>query len=147
MQNRTQLYEQDFYAWTEEQVKLLKNQQWGLLDTDNLIEELESLGKQQRRELENRLAILIGHLLKWEYQPHLRCNSWRSTIREQRRKIQRHLAENPSLKSYLHQAFTIAYEDGRDLAIQETNLPDRTFPDTNPYPIDDVLCFDFFPGE
>ncbi len=147
MKNRTQLYEQDFYAWTEEQVKLLKNQQWELLDTDNLIEELESLGKQQRQELRNRLRILIAHLLKWQYQPELRCNSWRSTIREQRRRIIQHLEENPSLKPCLKQVFPLAYEDGRDLAIQETNLPDRTFPDTNPYPIDDVLCFEFLPSE
>lgn len=139
------LYDQDFYSWTQEQVALLKSRDWELLDINNLIEEIESLGKQQRQELRNRLGVLIGHLLKWEYQPDFRSNGWRSTIREQRRRILQHLNENPSLKSYLQQAVTIAYEDGRDLAIQETNLADDVFPLVNSYSIDDLLNFDFLP--
>lgn len=62
------LYETDFYAWTQEQVTLLRNEQWSQIDLQNLIEEIQSLGKQQRQELRNRLSVLIGHLLKWQYQ-------------------------------------------------------------------------------
>ena len=98
------LYETDFYAWIQEQAKLLRHQQWSQLDLPNLIEEIESLGKQQRAELRNRLKVLIGHLLKWEYQPERRSRSWLMTIRIQRRDTQELLEENPSLKPYLEEA-------------------------------------------
>ncbi len=69
------LYETDFYAWTEEQVNLLKNQQWEQVDATNLIEEIESLGRKQRQELRNRLGVLLGHLLKWQFQSEKRNSS------------------------------------------------------------------------
>ncbi len=97
----SKLYDLDFYAWTLEQSKLLQEGKWQSLDITNLVEEIESLGKQQRQELRNRLGILIGHLLKWEYQPEMQSKSWRATIREQRKEVLRLLKENPSLKSYL----------------------------------------------
>lgn len=133
------LYETDFYAWTWEQSRLLKEGKLNQLDIVNLIEEIESLGKQERQELRKRLGILIGHLLKWEYQSNKRSNSWKATIREQRRRIKEHLEDNPSLKSYLSKAIIYAYQDGVDLAIQETNLPDLTFPTENPYSIAQIL--------
>ncbi len=139
----SQLYETDFYAWTLEQVKLLKQGQINQLDILNLIEEIESLGKREKQELRNRLGILIGNLLKWQYQSDKRSNSWKATTREQRRRIKEHLEENPSLKSYLSEAMISAYQDGIDLAIQETNLPDITFPAENPYTIDEILDPDF----
>lgn len=95
------LYETDFYAWTQQQAKLLKIKAWDELDAANLIEEIESLGRKERQELRNRLGILIGHLLKWEYQPQYRSNSWLATIKEQRRRLQDLLLENPSLQPYL----------------------------------------------
>ena len=70
------LYDKDFYAWTQEQAELLRHHNWSKLDLPNLIEEIESLGKQQRQELRNRLSVLIGHLLKWEYQPQRRSRCW-----------------------------------------------------------------------
>ncbi|MEB3148088.1 MAG: DUF29 domain-containing protein [Sphaerospermopsis sp.] len=139
----SKLYETDFYAWTLEQAKLLKQGQLNQLDIVNLIEEIESLGKREKQELRNRLGILIGHLLKWQYQSNKRSNSWKATIREQRRRIKEHLEENPSLKSYLSEAIVLAYQDGVDLAIQETNLPDTTFPLENPYSISQILDPDF----
>lgn len=69
------LYETDFYAWTQEQADLLHSHQWSKLDLPNLIEEIESLGKQQRQELRHRLSVLLGHLLKWQYQPERRSRS------------------------------------------------------------------------
>ena len=83
------LYESDFYHWTVDQVERLRLGKLDGLDLENLAEEIESLGNQQRSELENRLAVLLGHLLKWDLQPDLRGKSWRSTIREQRRQIQK----------------------------------------------------------
>lgn len=141
------LYETDFYAWTQEQTKLLKNQQWNQLDLPNLIEEIESLGKQQRAELRNRLSVLIGHLLKWEYQVSKRSRSWLNTIRIQRIDIFQLLKENPSLKPYLEEAISIAYIKGIALASGETNLPLKTFPENCSYSLEDILSDRFYPGE
>jgi hypothetical protein len=129
----TTLYEQDFYAWTQRQIELLQAQQWNQVDIENLIEELDSLGKHQRQELRNRMGILLGHLLKWRYQPEARSKSWAATILEQRRRIQRHLKENPSLQPYLPEAIEIGYEDGLDLVNQETLLDPRQLPQTFPF--------------
>ncbi|MBD2180037.1 DUF29 domain-containing protein [Planktothrix sp. FACHB-1355] len=141
------LYETDFYAWTQEQAKLLKHQQWSQLDLPNLIEEIESLGKQQRAELRNRLKVLIGHLLKWEFQPERRSRSWLMTIRVQRRDTQELLQENPSLKPYLQEAIQKIYESGRDLAVGETNLPLKSFPENCPYTLEEIFSDRFYPGE
>ena len=141
------LYDTDFYAWTQEQAKLLRHQQWNQLDLPNLIEEIESLGKQQRAELRNRLKVLIGHLLKWQYQPERRSRSWLMTIRVQRRDTQELLEENPSLKPYLEEALQKIYESGRDLAVGETNLPLKTFPENCPYTLEEIFRDGFYPGE
>jgi hypothetical protein len=127
------LYETDFYAWTQAQAALLRSYQWSQLDLLNLIEEIESLGRQQRQELRNCLSVLIGHLLKWHYQSQHRSRSWLATIRIQRREIIRLLKDNPSLKPDLEAALKDAYENGRDLAMGETDLPEATFPVTCPY--------------
>ncbi|MBE9239969.1 DUF29 domain-containing protein [Synechocystis salina] len=137
------LYEQDFYAWTQSQAQALNNQQPSLLDWQHLKEEIEALGRQQYRELVSRLAVLLGHLLKWELQPEQRSRSWFLTIREQRRAIRRHLLQNPSLKSRLPQALEDGFEAGVDLALRETNLPIRVFPEVCPYPLARVLQENF----
>lgn len=140
------LYETDFYAWVQEQAGLLRHHQWSKLDLPNLIEEIESLGKQQRAELRSRLKVLIGHLLKWEYQLERRSRSWLMTIRVQRRDTQELLEENPSLKPYLREALQKVYESGRDLAVGETNLPLKTFPQDCPYTLEEILSDRFYPG-
>jgi Domain of unknown function DUF29 len=129
----TTLYEQDFYAWTQQQAELLRSGTWEGLDIDNLVEEIESLGKQQRQELRNRLGVLLGHLLKWYYQPEARSKSWFYTIKEQRERILDHLAENPSLKPYLPEAITKAYKDGLNLVGRETPLDPKQLPPTCPF--------------
>ena len=116
------LYETDFYAWTLEQSQLLQKGDFNDLDITNLVEEIESLGKQQRQELRNRLGILIGHCLKWDYQPEKRNKSWKITIRSQRREVVQLLKENPSLKPYLAEAIVYAHEVGLDLVVKETPL-------------------------
>ncbi len=143
--NMNSLYEADFYAWTQEQAKLLRAKQWDLVDVANVIEEIETLGRQERRELRNRLTVLLGHLLKWQFQPEKRSNSWLATIREQRREVETLLEENPSLKSYLDEAVQLAYQSGVDLAVRETNFPYETFPEACPYALEQVLNSKFFP--
>jgi hypothetical protein len=129
----TTLYDQDFYAWTQRQIELLQAQQWNQVDVENLIEELDGLGKQQRQELRNRLGVLLGHLLKWRYQPEARSKSWFYTIKEQRERLHDHLAENPSLKPYLPEAITKAYQDGLNLVGRETPLDPRQLPRSCPF--------------
>ncbi|NJL55086.1 DUF29 domain-containing protein [bacterium] len=130
----TTLYDQDFFAWTQRQVELLRSGKLADIDIDNLVEEIESLGRQERQELRNRLGVLLGHLLKWHYQPEARTKSWAATIQEQRRRMQRHLQENPSLKPYLAEAIAIGYEDGLDLINRETPLDPEQLPQACPFP-------------
>ena len=137
------LYESDFYGWTELQAKALANRQVEALDWQNLREELISLGKQEYRELVSRLTVLVGHLLKWEYQPDKRSRSWFLTIREQRRAIRRHLEGNPSLKSRIPTALSDAFEAGVDLALRETDLPIRTFPSHCSFTFEDIMADHF----
>lgn len=141
------LYVSDFYAWTQEQADLLRNHQWHKIDLQHLIEEVESLGKQQRQELRNRLSILIGHLLKWQFQPTFRIRSWLATLRIQRLDTIELLEENPSLKSYLEEALGKAYLKGVELAIRETDLPRSTFSSNCPYSLTEILDDGFYPGE
>ncbi len=141
------LYESDFYAWTQRQSLLLRNQQWQQIDLVNVIEEIESLGKQQRQELRSRLAVLIGHLLKWEYQREKRSRSWVATISIQRLDISELSADNPSLKPYLSEALETAYRRGVMLAMRETNLPQKTFATDVAYPLEAILLEGFYPGE
>ncbi|PZO14852.1 MAG: DUF29 domain-containing protein [Leptolyngbya foveolarum] len=141
------LYEVDFYAWTQRQSLLLRNQQWQQIDSANVIEEIESLGRQQRQELRNRLAILIGHLLKWEYQPENRSRSWFATINIQRLDIGELVADNPSLKPYLNEVLAAAYKKGLMLAVKDTGLPSKTFPPASAYSLDIILSEGFYPGE
>jgi hypothetical protein len=129
----TTLYDQDFYAWTQRQVKLLRSGCLEELDIENLVEEIESLGRQERQELRNRLGVLLGHLLKWYYQPEARSKSWAATIKEQRRRIQEHLSDNPSLKSYLAEAIERGYQDGLDLVGRETPLDPDQLPQSCPF--------------
>ncbi|WP_341531134.1 DUF29 domain-containing protein [Nostoc sp. UHCC 0302] len=140
------LYETDFYAWTQEQVSLLKNQQWEQLDTVNLIEEIETLGRRERQELRNRLGVLLGHLLKWQFQSDKRSNSWLGTIREQRVQIKLLLQDSPSLKPYLDEIFPVVYELGLALAIRETQLGEQVFPEICPYTVAQTLNSEFLPN-
>jgi len=135
----TSLYEIDFYQWTIEQSQLLALGKLDGLDLVNLVEEIESLGKQQQQELRNRLGVLLGHILKWEYQPEKRSKSWRVTIRGQRREINFLLDKNPSLKSYLEEAIALGYIKGLDLVVEETPLDDQDLPPDCPYTVKQIF--------
>lgn len=132
------LYHNDFYAWTQWQLKALSSKAVSELDWENLQKEIETLGRQEYRELVSRLTVLVGHLLKWEYQPEGRCRSWFLTIREQRRAIRRHLRNSPSLSAVIEDALEDGFEGGVDLALRETLLPLRVFPKKCPYAFDQI---------
>ncbi len=139
-------YDQDFYTWTQQMAIALRQQNWTALDIENLAEEIEALGKSDRRSLKSRLEILIMHLLKWQFQPSQRSNSWKSTITEQRIRIQDLLSDSPSLKNYLGEILPTAYQNGRQLAADETGLTLDTFPETCPYSDEQLLAADDLPA-
>src|ERR1700679_4004614 len=97
----TSLYETDFFAWANEQASLLRAGNLSSADIEHIAEEIESMGKSEKRELVSRLTVLLLHLLKWQFRPGLRGNSYRYTIKVQRRDLARHLADNPSLSAQL----------------------------------------------
>jgi len=144
-QPQSSLYEADFYAWTLAQSHLLQTQQWSALDVANLVEEIESLGRQQRQELRNRLGILLGHLLKREFQAERRSKSWVATLREQRREIITLLAESPSLKPYLPEAIAAGFQSGLDLVVRETPLTYDDLPASCSYTAQQILSLDYLP--
>jgi hypothetical protein len=143
----TPRYDEDFYAWTQHQAALLREEKWQALDYPNLAEELESLGKSDWRELEHRLDGLLMHLLKWRYQPSGRQtgHSWRSTIREHRRQLTRVLRDSPSLRPRVPQVLPESYANARLDASDETGLPLGTFPETCPWTIDQIFDEGFWP--
>jgi hypothetical protein len=139
------LYDQDFNAWTEQQADLLRAGRWADLDVQHLIDEIESMGRSERKELVNRLVILMLHLLKWRYQPALRGNSWRLSIKEQRIRLSSHLDDNPSLKAYLDEAIVRAYRLAVIEAEKQTGLPAATFPAQCPFTFADMADEQFWP--
>jgi Domain of unknown function DUF29 len=122
-------YNKDFYAWALHSAELIREGKFSELDVENLAEELESMGKSERRELISRLAILIAHLLKWQFQPERRCNSWKYTIEEQQLKVTELLEESPSLKYELETKLSDAYKQAVLIAAKETNLDRKVFPE------------------
>ncbi len=143
------LYEQDFYAWTAQQADLIKRKAFDKLDVKHLREELIIMGASEKRELESRLEKLLMHLLKWKYQPtYINKKSWERTIKEQRKKLQRHLKDNPSLTnpSTLNERFIEAYETAILLAAEETGLDESQFPISCEWDMRQILDDGFYPN-
>ena len=138
-------HETDFYSWTQEQAALLKQGRYLEMDHEHLIEELESMGASERRELVNRLAVLLAHLLKWQYQPERRGNSWRLIVEEQQRKVGRVLRQNPGLKPTIGESIEDAYGDALLIAAREIGLNENTFAKRCPWAISQVLDSEFWP--
>src|SRR5215467_9881359 len=134
---RGDLHEIDFHAWAFEQAQKVRAGE--AIDKENVAEELEDLGRSQQQQLENRLAVLLAHLLKWEFQPVKRCTNWMRTIREQRVRIRRLLAKMPSLKAHLPEAITDAYAIAVAFASAETMIVEEDFPSECPYSVDQIL--------
>ena len=141
----SQLYETDFNLWLEQTVNHLKKGNLQALDLDNLIEEISDMGRNNRREVFSRLKVLLIHLLKWQYQPEKRTNSWINTIDEQREQLELILRDSPSLKPYLADIFAECYQKAVRGMVNETNLPKETFPIDCPFSQEQVLNWDYLP--
>ena len=145
MPANTTLYDTDFHAWANEQAALLRAGRLTEADIENIAEEIESMGRSEKRELVNRLAALMLHLLKWRYQPGLRGKSWQYSIDEQRHRIDDHLKDNPSLKARLDEAINGAYRLAKLGAARETGFDLDTFPSTCPFPFEQAMDPGFWP--
>lgn len=139
------LYECDFHAWANEQASLLRAGKLAAVDLAHVAEEIESMGRSERRELVNRLVVLLLHLLKWRFQSDRQGSSWRLSIKEQRIRLQSHLEDNPSLKSQIDWAIAQAYRLAAIEAERETGLPESTFPVVCPFTYDQMLDDTFWP--
>ena len=137
------LYDTDFYAWTQQQAKLLRDKQLSELDVIHLAEELEDMGRSEKRELASRLEVLLLHLLKWQFQPGFRSRGWQLTIKEQRLRLKQHLVENPSLKALLPEYLDSAYQLAVIGAEKDTGLD--VFPNKCPYLAEEIFDPAFLP--
>jgi hypothetical protein len=140
------LYETDFFRWTQMMAEALRSGDFSLLDIENLAKEIESLGRSDRRRIESRLTVLLMHLLKWQVQPEMRSGSWRGTIVEQRTRIRKLLQESPSLRSFFESVVDECYGDAVVQAVAETGLPIAMFPIDCPYAIEEILNVEFLPN-
>ncbi|NJL20214.1 MAG: DUF29 domain-containing protein [Leptolyngbyaceae cyanobacterium SM1_3_5] len=147
------LYETDFVAWAEQtaqEIRALAShgdpQQFDRLDWEAIAEEIESLGRSERRELKSRLEVLLQHLLKWQYQPNRRSGSWRNTIDEQRNRLIDLLQESPSLRPYLAKVLAECYQRGRKAASNETELEIDIFPVECRFSIAQIFHAEFLPN-
>ena len=139
------LYDQDFNLWVNSTIELLQQKRFDELDIKNLIAEVASMGNNDKKSVKSNLRILLMHLLKWQYQPDKRTNSWRTTIKEHRNRLEDDFADSPSLKNYFLEVFNECYQKARDLASSETGLSLGVFPVECPFDIDAVMKSDFFP--
>jgi hypothetical protein len=143
--NRQSLYEADYLKWIETTIEMLRVRDYSNIDWENLIEEIEDMGRSERKSLKSNLIVVLTHLLKWQYQPEFRSGSWKGSIVEHRRRIRDALKDSPSLKPYLQEVFAECYLDAVELASAETELPVETFPQECPYTSAEVLDSNFSP--
>ena len=140
------LYHTDFYRWTQQQAQLIRSGNLEALDLDNILEEIESMGRSERRQLGHRLDVLLMHLLKWHFQPEHRSSSWEGSIKEQRYRITRLLNANPSLKPDIADIMVEAYQAARITAFKETGIDVDSFPEVCPWSFAEIVDNAFWPG-
>lgn len=145
MSSKNALYDNDFYAWSTQQAQLLRAGKLREADIEHIAEEIETMGRTEKRELVSRLAVLLLHLLKWQFQPAKRGASWEASIRVQRNRLADHLDDNPSLRPLLPQALSSAYRDAVLETVAETGLPAATFPQVCPWSAEQALDAGFWP--
>jgi hypothetical protein len=138
-------YETDVIAWANEQAALLRAGKLSDIDIAHIAEEIEDVGKSEQRELASRMAVLLAHLVKWQFQPSRRGTSWQRTIKEQRRAIAAHIRETPSLKVSLVNPNWLegVWADAVAKAIDETGI--ELFPEDCPWSVEHILSADFYP--
>jgi hypothetical protein len=145
MPAKTSLRDRDFYAWSLEQATLLREGRLAEADLEAIAEEIESLGKTEKRELVSRLTVLLLHILKWRHQPPHRGKSWRLSIANARDDITYHLEDNPSLKTMLDSAMDQAYRSARRKAAIETEFDEDDFPGRSPWTFAEAMDPSFWP--
>jgi uncharacterized coiled-coil DUF342 family protein len=133
------LYDWDFLEWTEATAQAVRLGRWNEVDREALAEEIEDLGKRDRREVISRLQELLQHLLKWKYQSDKQSSSWQSTIDEQRQQLALVFEDSPSLRAQLDTLIEKAYPVARQRAAQETDLHESSFPESCEWTADEVL--------
>ena len=138
-------YQKDFYSWTGEQAELLRAGRFNELDVFNLVEEIETMGRSERRELQSRLTVLLVHLLKWQYQPARRGRSWTLTIKGQRINLEDVINDNPGLKSQLLVLLNNAYRLAIVEAAKQAMLEESIFPVKCPWTLDQIRDEGYFP--
>lgn len=133
------LYDRDYHLWLEKTAELLKTKNFEAIDLDNLIEEIESLGRSEKNKIISSLRLIYHHLLKWKYQPEKRSKSWKNTIERERDNIKDYIEDMPSLKNLLQEINSLekAYRRGRRDAIKETGI--TNLPTDCPFTIEEVL--------
>ena len=139
-------YERDYYHWLQKTAQLLRDGDLAALDRLHLAEEIEDMGKSEKRAVESNLEIILMHLLKYKYQPDQRSNSWRFTILEHRDRLEKSFRDSPSLQSYFANIFTDCYDRARRKAAVETGLSLNTFPVLSPFTPEETLNLDFLPA-
>ncbi|MBD2181442.1 DUF29 domain-containing protein [Planktothrix sp. FACHB-1355] len=143
--NVSNLYDRDFYLWIEETARLLREGKFSELDTENLIDEIESLGRWKKRELDESLLAVMQHLLKYQYFPKQRLDEWRATITEHRIRLEQILASSPSLSSLLLEEFAQTYQDAKKIVEMEMELTSDTLPSESPFTPAQTLDENLFP--
>lgn len=143
--NEPSLYERDFHEWSRAQARALAERRVTDIDWANVAEEIDSLGRSDRRSIDSHLQVLIAHLLKWRHQPDLRGKSWRVTILRQREEIEKLIEESPSLKSYPAETFDKVYLRAVRDAAREAVLFESDFPASPPFTVEQAMDEDFWP--
>ncbi|MGF1518752.1 MAG: DUF29 domain-containing protein [Nodosilinea sp.] len=141
------LYDSDYLRWLAETAERLRSGQLDQIDVLNLTEELDDLGRSEKRAVESNLEVLLRHLLKYQYQGDRRSNSWRFTILEHRDRIAKAFRDSPSLRPYFVSIYADCYTTARKKAAVETGLPLETFPEQVPFSPELVLDPDFLPDD
>ncbi len=144
--NHAMMYEEDFYAWLLNNVQLLRQGRFAEADVEHIAEELESMGKRDKRELISRLSVLIMHLLKWQFQSDKQSRSWERTIDEQREQVLLILQDSPSLKYQIDQEISRSYGLAVMAAAKETGINKNVFPETCPYSMEQIFDENFYPA-
>ena len=139
------LYESDYYTWALTQAKALRHGRFKDLDLPNLVDEVEDMARNEARELESRLEVLLMHLLKWAYEPAAQSKSWQLTIKQQRLRVWKLLKRSPGLKSKVPELFVDAYEGARLQAAIETPLEEEDFPTVCPWTFEQATDDGFWP--
>ena len=141
------LYDRDLALWSPEQARLLEQRRFAELDLQNLIDEVKSVGNSDKREIRNRLEILIAHLLKRRFQPGRRTSSWERMIREQRRALSSIIEDSPSHQHCPTDVFSRVYPAGYSQAAEDSGMDYTLFPDVSPFTIDRVMNGGFLPTQ